>query len=192
MTNDVRGMREALENFHDTIEIEELLDERATREAILDRFRDLVARSIEAPCLFFFAGPGNHTGEPALVAFQDRRGQPCEIMVRELSELAGPQAKNLVCIIDAGWIPSTKLPWTTPCLNRCESALRHEVMAADWVVPTDLSRAMARLSAPAQRYLALLASEGVCADAAAAQSLALTPDAFQRMIEKVEAALREL
>jgi len=56
----------------------------------------------------------------------------------------------------------------------------------------DLSRAVAKLSPDAQRYVQLLIEEGARDDTAAARTLALAPDAFERAAAEVEAALRDL
>ena len=56
----------------------------------------------------------------------------------------------------------------------------------------DLSRAVARMSEPARRYLELILAEGARAGDDAAATLRLAPDALERAIEEIEAGLREL
>lgn len=141
---DVEGMQVALQQvFGDSIVIEQLVDDQATREAVLDRFRALVADCAEAPCLFFFAGPGTPYGEVGLQTFEpDRRGTG-RILLSELANLAGRAAKNLICVFDAGWVPCADLPWIAPNNHRCDVAPRGGVGTAEWVAP-----ARARAAAP--------------------------------------------
>ena len=77
-------------------------------------------------------------------------------------------------------------------LRAIEILARLSRAGADPEAQLDLSRTVAKLSEPAQRYLELLVSEGVRTDGDAARSLALAPNVFQRAIEEVEAALRKL
>lgn len=149
--NDVRAMHRALEELPGMIEVEELLDAQATRDAILDRFRDLVERAAEAPCLFFFAGPGTTYGEPAVEAFSSSSYNKSTIGLRELAKIAGPRVKNLVCIIDAGWIEPTPLPWRALNMNRCEADWpRNKVrLAGDWILPAAAPHPVPRPREPA-------------------------------------------
>jgi hypothetical protein len=65
-------------------------------------------------------------------------------------------------------------------------------LANDHDARVDLSRALAKLSVDAQRYVQLIIEDGACADAAAARSLDLSPDAVDCAATEVEATLRAL
>jgi hypothetical protein len=54
----------------------------------------------------------------------------------ELVELVGASAKNLVSIVDAGWAPSVRLPWSSHGASRCaDDEMTRFVEAADWLAP---------------------------------------------------------
>lgn len=135
--NDVTGMRRVLEQVCGSVDIDELIDEHATRDAILARFAELVRCAAEVPCVFFFAGPGNRSGEPAIATHVDPRDWRRDgIELRELAELAGPTTRNLTTIIDAGWVAPTELPWSMPDRSRCEANWQGGgTPPSDWVVP---------------------------------------------------------
>jgi hypothetical protein len=69
---------------------------------------------------------------------------------------------------------------------------RLERAAEDPDARLDLSRAIARLSPAAQRYVELLIRAGACDDAAAARALALPAEAVERAAVELETALAEL
>lgn len=156
VVNDVRGVKQALLQAHGQIDIEEIVDEQATRSFVLERFGHLVAKCREVPCLFFFAGRGNPEGEPTLLTFQSRgyRTDESGITLRELAEIAGPAIGNLVCVIDAGWVSPTRMPWSAVNRSRCESPKWWKsTPISDWVAPNSSHRAPKASSMIAYRDL---------------------------------------
>lgn len=103
--NDVQALRDALVNKlgFEPANITMLINQQATREAMLAAFNQLVERARTEPALFFFAGNGSLAGEaPTLVSADGRQDGVCDLAVSELAALAS-DAFNLVTILDAGW-----------------------------------------------------------------------------------------
>jgi len=103
--NDVEALRDALVNKlgFDQAGITALLNQEATREAILAAFNLLVERARTEPALFFFAGNGSLADDkPTLVSADGRQDGVYDIAVSELVALAAGSA-NLVTILDTGW-----------------------------------------------------------------------------------------
>jgi hypothetical protein len=86
-------------------DIELLADTKATREAILARFGDLVSHAGDEPAFFWFAGLGTDPGSgPAIVAADAADdGKPSVIPLAELSRQTTQSDNNLVAVFDAGF-----------------------------------------------------------------------------------------
>lgn len=106
--NDVQAFKEVLmtkSGFQEE-DIKVLLNQDATRTAILDNFRQLVEKAREEPAMFYFAGNGSITNDdgPTIVSTDGRQGVVSDIALEELAEIAGAiDPSNLVTIMDAGW-----------------------------------------------------------------------------------------
>jgi tetratricopeptide (TPR) repeat protein len=79
-----------------------LLDDEATRSAILNAFNKLITKAQNGSALFYFAGIGsiNHESKPTIVCSDSREDQGYDIGIDELSRLAS-KSSNLVTIMDA-------------------------------------------------------------------------------------------
>lgn len=86
-------------------DIDSLINEKATRRAILSKVKELAQHATTEPALFYFAGLGTETGSgPALVvADASRTREISMISLADLSHSMHVQPTNLVTIIDAGW-----------------------------------------------------------------------------------------
>ena len=82
-----------------------LCDQVADRETILAEFKRLVTLSRDETAVFYFAGLGSTDASrlPTIVSHDGRTRKGSDISVKELAELAGEGASNLVVILDAGF-----------------------------------------------------------------------------------------
>lgn len=106
--NDVAAMRDVLIQRWGFLpeDITELVDEAATRDSILTKFKLLTVISRERPCVFYFAGHGSvdENAIPTIVPADSRsRNDMSDISIEDLSRLAGNNASNLIAIFDAGF-----------------------------------------------------------------------------------------
>jgi tetratricopeptide (TPR) repeat protein len=105
--NDVLALKKILlEKFgFKENDIKVLLNSDATCTAIMEAFKQLVEKAREEPALFYFAGSGSVNADSVLtIASEDeKQEQACEIEIRELAELSGNNAPNLIAIVDADW-----------------------------------------------------------------------------------------
>ena len=105
--NDVLALKRILVDkyaFSET-DIKLLLNGDATREAIIEAFKELVENARENPALFYFAGNGSSTTEdtPTIVSVDGRQPNINDIELEELGRCVGNASTNLITIIDAGW-----------------------------------------------------------------------------------------
>lgn len=105
--NDVAAMRDVLIQRwgFQAEDITELMDDQATRDAILTKFKLLTAISRERPCVFYFAGHGatDQDSLPTIIPVDGRCGDVREISLDELAKFAGDTSANLVTIFDVGF-----------------------------------------------------------------------------------------
>lgn len=105
--NDVAAMRDVLMQRwgFQADDITELIDDQATRDAILTKFKLLTAVSRERPCVFYFAGHGSTDQDrlPTIIPVDGRCGDVREISLDELAKFAGDTSANLVTIFDVGF-----------------------------------------------------------------------------------------
>lgn len=103
--NDIESVKEILISKFDfkPANITVLKNETATREAILESFKNLVESSQEAVTLFYFCGNGSFENDvlQTIVSADGRQEEVYDIPLIELAEMA-KDAKNLVTVIDAG------------------------------------------------------------------------------------------
>ncbi|GGK63314.1 caspase family protein [Ornithinimicrobium pekingense] len=88
-----------------------LVDETATRAAIVDTFRALAERSRTDSTVFYFAGTGSRTldGAPTIVSANGRTGDVPDITLAELDAIARScDAQNLVTILDSRFTASSE------------------------------------------------------------------------------------
>lgn len=107
--HDARLIRTALVERcgFDDPDVTVLLDEGASRTAMLDAFRKLADHARSDPAVFFFAGNGStdESGSPTLVTADGRNGEVFDIGLDELAAIARESdAANLVSIIDASFV----------------------------------------------------------------------------------------
>jgi tetratricopeptide (TPR) repeat protein len=109
-SGDVRAVKKSLINKLGFKEknIKVLLDQEASRKAILDEFKRLAAQ--EETALFYFAGYGSFKPlqrMPTILSADARQPDVEDITIKELSEMAAGRF-NLLTIIDAGWHQTAK------------------------------------------------------------------------------------
>ncbi|RPI25577.1 MAG: hypothetical protein EHM61_14020 [Acidobacteria bacterium] len=104
--NDVKAFRAAIvEQLRCPEEnVTMLLDEKATRSAILENFRVLAARAQQEPAMFLFAGYGSLDADaaPTLVPYDGRTEGIFDIPVSELASVAPARDTNLLAVLDCG------------------------------------------------------------------------------------------
>jgi len=92
--------------------IQILINDQATREAIMDSFKKMVAKTFCEPALFYFSGNGSEApdGSPTIVSVDGRQNGINDINLGELSRLASGEDKNIIAMIDAGWrdVPNSR------------------------------------------------------------------------------------
>jgi uncharacterized caspase-like protein/Flp pilus assembly protein TadD len=105
-SRDIQRIKETLLNHMGFLEddIAILEDGNATRDNIIEHFQRLVKSAQHEPALFYFAGHGSLTAEGyrALVSADGHPEDVNEITLKELAEIAGDGATNLLTIIDTG------------------------------------------------------------------------------------------
>lgn len=101
--------------------IEVLLDVQATECEIQSAFSELAKKAREGPALFYYAGTGSLTldGQPTILSYDARMGPiPNDILLTDLAQIAGGPATNLVAIVDCGWRPGLRVPWSAAWSSR--------------------------------------------------------------------------
>lgn len=105
--NDARAMHQILvERWGFAPEDVTLLcDKAANREAIVSEFKRIARVSRRETAVFYFAGLGSTDPQrlPTIVSHDGRTKGVEDIAVKELAELAGREAVNLIVILDAGF-----------------------------------------------------------------------------------------
>ncbi len=104
--NDVHALKNILIEKYgfQAANVKVLLNEQATRPAILQNFAELAQKTRWDAGLFYFSGYGSQTaaGMPAIVSVDGRQGGILDLTLEELAALAARQKSNLTAIIDAG------------------------------------------------------------------------------------------
>ena len=140
-TGDVQAVKESLIDKFGFKEknIKVLLDQGASRKAILDEFKRLAMQ--EETALFYYAGYGSYKysdGTPTILSVDARQPNVEDITIKELSEIASGRF-NLLTIIDAGWFlidkPSADLRSMPPRMRQEKTGIFNAPVskaAASW------------------------------------------------------------
>ena len=108
--SDTLALQEALisEFGFQSENVKVLLNQDATYQSILKEFRELVNLAQLSPTFFYFAGKGSIDAQdsPTILAFDSRDKDTPDILLKQLSQIAGQTEVNLTSVIDSSWSAS--------------------------------------------------------------------------------------